>query len=183
MAQSAGDQLAHLFREAATERHRALASGAGLESSPSPPLDAFLIELYVNGIRGLVLGLSADGAVNRFGSGTWSSLGNRHEHAIIDQTDGSFFRQVTEFFQSSWLDQAGVQTLQEQRGVPCVLRLTFICLDRPFSVLELRYGSHSQGPPRDIREFFIRAVEVTQPWYDAQNRRVDRLNKPWWRFW
>src|SRR2546428_345541 len=142
IAQSAGDRLAYIFREAATERHRAVRAAGSVPSASSPRLDAFLIELYVSGARALVLGLSADGAVNRFGSGKWSSLGNKHEHAIIDQTDGSFFRQVTEFFQSSWLDQAGVQTLQEQRGVPCVLRLTFICLDRPFSVLELRYGSH-----------------------------------------
>ena len=183
MAQSAGDRLAYLFREAGAERHRALGSARGVDSASSGRLDALLIELHVSGCPILVLGLSADGAVNRFGTGRWSSIGNGHEHAVIDQTDGRFFRQAEELFQPSWLGRPGVEILPEQRGASCVLRLTFMCWGHPFYVLEWRYGSHSQGPPADIRQFFIRAVEVTQTWYDAQNKRIDRLDKPWWKFW
>ena len=183
MAQSAGDLVAYLFREAGAERHRALGPAREVDSASSGRLDAFLIELHVSGWPILVLGLSADGAVNRFGSGKLSSIGNEHEHAVIAQTDGRFFHHAEELFQPSWLGQPRVQILPEQRGASCVLRLTFMCWGHPFYVLEWHYGSHSEGPPAVIRQFFIRAVEVTQSWYDAQNRGIDRLDKPWWKFW
>jgi hypothetical protein len=188
MAYSAADTLVTLFRKAALAYDRAFAATGSHDPQASPLLYAFLIELHVNGIPALVLGLSSDGAINRLGSGTWSSIGNTIEHAIIAQTDEPFFRRATELFDPSWLNWEGVHTRSQQRGPPCTLRLSFFCRGLAPIVLELHYGAKSLGPPPEIRRFFKGAVELTQSWYDDENRKeaglaVTAVNKPWWRFW
>ena len=186
--QSAADQLAGLFCQAALAHDRAAAAKGGHDSQPAPQLYAFLIELHVNQMPALVLGLSSDGAINRVGNGTWSSIGNRIQHGIIDQTNEPFFQRTTELLDRTWLNWGGVHTRFHQSGPACVLRLSFFCRSLAPIVLEFRYGGLSSGPPPEIRRFFIGAVEITQPWYDEENRKAASLpvragNKPWWKFW
>ena len=139
-------------------------------SAPSQ-LDLFFIELDVDRRPALRLSLSADGAITRYHSGTGSSIGNKDEHCFIAQLPPgcTFFREIAELFDPSWLLRAGVYETPDQLGAACSLRLTLSAGGR-LAVLEYRYGAQSQGPPRDIRQFVIRAIEVTQSWYDEQNR-------------
>src|SRR2546427_1433089 len=61
----------------------------------------------------------------------------------------------------------------------CVLRLSFFCRGLAPIVLEFHYGAQSSGPPPEIRRFFIKAAEITQPWYDEESkkdRKSTRLN-------
>jgi hypothetical protein len=51
-----------------------------------------------------------------------------------------------------------------------------------------QYGSESQGPPPEICNFVIAAVEATTPWYEQQKAMVRRAgqqggDKKWWQFW
>ncbi|SRR6266568_511526 len=191
MAHSAADQLATLFRRAALAHDRAVTATAAREQQASPQLYAFLIELCVNQMPALVLGLSSDGAINRLGSGTWSSIGNKVEHGIIDQTSEPFFQRATELVDPSWLNWAGVHTPFQQRGPSCLLRMTFFCRGLAPIVLEFRFGAHSSGPPPEIKQFVIRTIEITQPWYDEENRKAAGVvganrsasDKPWWKVW
>jgi|SRR5436309_7088263 len=187
MAQSNADQLATLFRKAALAHDRALAPVGARDPHVPVELYAFLIELYVNEMPALVLGLSSDGAINRRGNGTGSSIGNKTQHGIIAQTNEPFFQQTTEFLDRTWLNWAGVHTRFQQRGPACVLRLSFFCRGLAPIVVEFHYGAQSSGPPPEIRRFFIKAVEITQPWYDEQSKKVASLGgearRPWWKLW
>ena len=185
---SAAGQLADLFRQAALAHDRAVPAKGHHDSQTSPQLYAFLIELHVNQMPALVLGLSSDGAINRLGNGTWSSIGNTIQHGIIDQTNEPFFHRATELLDPSCLNWGGVHTRFHQSGPACVLRLSFFCRGLAPVVLEFRYGGLSSGPPPEIRRFLIGAVEITQSWYDEENRKAASLpkqagNRPWWKFW
>jgi hypothetical protein len=69
---------------------------------PAPPeLAAFMIELSIDGAPALVLVLSADGAVNRGGSGKAHPV---EKDVFIQQTDGAFFRELVTLFDPSWLE-------------------------------------------------------------------------------
>ena len=146
---------------------------------PAPPqLDLFFIELDVDRRPALRLSLSADGAITRLHSGKGSSLGNKNEHCFIAQVppECTFFREITELFDPSWLLRSGVYEMRDQLGAPCLLRLTLSSGGR-LAVLEYHYGAQSQGPPSDIRRFVVRAIEVTQSWYDEQNRIENQRNR------
>jgi hypothetical protein len=152
---------------------------------PAPPeLAAFMIEMSIDGAPALVLVLSADGAVNRGGSG---KAGPVEKDVFIEQTDGTFFREVVTAFDPSWLDKAGIYALPGRVGPRHILKLSLLCIGRPPVVLAFDYRLDS-GPPPAIQAFIQRALEVTQPWYDRQRQAVARFDasaqkKPWWKLW
>jgi hypothetical protein len=41
-------------------------------------------------------------------------------------------------------------------------------------ITEWRYGSESQGPPPEVCEFVVAAVEATDPWFEQQKAMVRR---------
>lgn len=125
---------------------------------------AFMVKLYVGAEPALFLALSADGAVNRSGSGRPNTEEN---DVFIGVAPGPFFEQAMEFFDIEWLYRCGTYEIPDQLGERCVLTLTFFLAHQPpdAAVLEFRYGAKSQGPPPGVQEFVRRAVAVTQEWY------------------
>jgi hypothetical protein len=149
-----------------------------------PELLAFMIELSIDERPALVLALSKDGAVNRGGSGKAYPV---EKDVFIQQTDGSFFRDVVTLFDPSWLDRPGVYVLPGRIGPRHLLKLSFACLGRPPIVLAFDYRQDSAPPPA-VQAFVQRALEVTQRWYDQQRGHAARYDastqkKPWWKVW
>lgn len=154
---------------------------------PAPSdLLAFAIELKIDEAPALFLALSADGAVNRGGSG---KVGSDEKDVFMAQTDGTLYREVSGMIDPSWMEKEGLHRWPGKVGPPHVLKLSFFYPDRAPIVLAFEYRSDLL-PPREIYEFVQRAIAVTQPWYDGQREMVARLDaeaapaeKPWWKFW
>ena len=157
---------------------------AAAESAPrksgtgsAPGLEAFMIQMSVDSAPTLYLVLSADGAVNRGGSGNASS---REPDVFIAQTDGAMFREVAPLFNPQWLERPG---MYRRTGPPAprhVLTLTFIRAAEQPVVLGFDYGP-GDGPPPDVHAFVQRALAVTQSWYEDQReivRRWDAAGNP-----
>jgi len=147
-----------------------------------------MVRLDVGGRPALYLVLSADGAVNRAGSGQPDSGA---KDVFMGQAPGPLFGQAMELFDVGWLERSGRYDMPDQIGEQCVLTLTFFLADQPpdsACVLQFRYGAESQGPPVDVQDFVQGAVAVTQDWYTERLAEVgDSANatarKPWWKFW
>ena len=149
-----------------------------------PDLLGVGIELSIDGAPALFLALSADGAVNRGGSGKASPV---EKDVFIEQTDGRFFREVSSLIDPSWVHQERIQRLPGRVGPRHLLKLSLFYASRPPIVLEIDYRTDS-GPPPAVKALVQRAIDVTQPWYDLQRQMVARVDatperKPWWKFW
>ncbi len=136
-------------------------------------IEAFTLDLKVEGQTLLFLLLSADGAVNRFGSGT---LTDSDSALYIAQTDGSMFREVVPCIDETWLDRPGEYVARHREGKECSLTIAFHLKapgEEEGSIeLKLRYlyADQSEGPPEAIREFVLAAIGATLPWYEEQQR-------------
>lgn len=152
-------------------------------SDPLPTVDdlkGILISSQVNEKQDLFILLAADGSINRIGTGEpLSSNGDM----FIGVTSDKAFRALASKVDLEWFNHAGQRfELPDPRGAPGVLRLIFKTdvKEYPFEFL---YGLESGGVPSDIGSFVNAAIEVTEPWYQAQKRMVESAGKPWWKFW
>jgi hypothetical protein len=76
----------------------------------------------------------------------------------------------------------------EKVGKVCELTVGFKKAGGEELMTAWQYGSESQGPPPEICNFVIAAVEATTPWYEQQKAMVRRAgqqggDKKWWQFW
>jgi hypothetical protein len=66
----------------------------------------------------------------------------------------------------------GGYDVPDRRGVECMLRIEFLFADGTTSGFDFRYGSQSDGPPRELTKFVQHAVETTNC------RRAKNFAKP-----
>ena len=121
--------------------------------------------------------LAADGSVNRMGNGR---LSNTDKDLYIGAGQEQLFRDFISRIPDDLLGYAGRYDLPEPRGLPCKLTLLFAGQDESGAGFEFRYGSESQGPPAEIQQLLIAAVEITDGWLQAQQSRTQ---KRWWKPW
>jgi hypothetical protein len=119
--------------------------------------------------------LAADGSINRMGNGRLSDIKTEKE-LHIGAGQEQLFRDFTNRMPDDMLQYAGRYDLPEPRGLPCKLTLLFAGPNESGVGFEFNYGSESQGPPTEIQELLIAAVEITDGWLKAQK-------KPWWKPW
>jgi hypothetical protein len=106
---------------------------------------AYVIDLEVNGDRLLFILLSADGSLNRIGSGT---LKDKNRDMFIGVTDPAIFERVRSHLTEAMLQGLG-HSFQRQniRGAPCKLTLVIQFNDGKSASSEYLYGARSEGPP------------------------------------
>jgi hypothetical protein len=133
---------------------------------------AFLIDLEVNGDRLLFILLSADGSINRIGSGT---LKDKNRDMFIGVTDPAIFERVRSHLTEAMLQGLG-HSFQRQniRGAPCKLTLMFEFNDHTRGRSEYLYGSESEGTPSDVVDSVKAGVHETDGWYQEQLRMAER---------
>ena len=130
------------------------------------------VSLYTNAERSLFLLLSADGSINRQGSGT---LKNKNPDLFIGITNPAIFESVRSHLTEAMLQRLLGHTfqLQNPRGAPCKLEVRFFfkygTSAGSFTFLD---GADSEGPPSDVVELLTAAVRETESWYQAQLRMV-----------
>ena len=150
---------------------------AGQTKIPTPSakvskIQAFTISLEIDKQPSLFLLLSDDGAINRMGSGTADST---ERDLFIGKTDPGIFETACSQLTKEMLQNLGqgYQAL-EPRGASCELTITFKFKDGNSNGMAYRYGSESDGPPKDVADFVIAAVRQTDPWYEEFRRNALR---------
>ena len=131
-----------------------------------------LIDLEVNADRLLFILLSADGSINRIGSGNFK---DKNRDMFIGVTDPAIFERMRSHLTEAMLQSLG-HSFQRQnlRGAPCKLTLMFQFNDGTSGRSEYLYGSESEGPPSDVVDFVKAAVRETEGWYQEQLERVEK---------
>ena len=130
------------------------------------------VSLDINAEPSLFLLLSADGSINRQGSGT---LKNKNRDLFIGKTDPAIFESVRSHLTEAMLQRLLGHTFQSQnpRGAPCKLDVRFFFKDGTSAgAFTFLYGSESEGPPSDVTDFVRAAVSETESWYQQQLRMV-----------
>lgn len=130
-----------------------------------------LITLYVETEQVLFILLTADGAVNRMGTG---AVDNQEKRLFIAQSSGEMFEDLKSRIQRDSMQWEGGYRAPEQTGKTCCLTVGFMNDQGEQSVCKFQYGSESQGPPNDLCDLVMAAIEITDPWYQEQNRVVTK---------
>ena len=128
---------------------------------------ACAITLEVNGARNLFVLLSADGTVNRQGNGRSDSDTGA---LYLGATDKPLFKSLMMNVPNDLFQRAGSYGDPAPRGLPCKLTIIFEGGGES-AVFEYEYGSESSGPPAEIRELVVNAIELTDPYYIRQGRK------------
>lgn len=139
-------------------------------------ITALSITLDINEKPSLFILLSADGSINRLGTGT---LENTERELFIGRTDPAIFEAVRSHVTEAMLQSRG-QAFQHQnpRGAPCKLTLNFQFKDGTSGGFAFLYGSESEGMPEDVVDFVTAAARETDPWYENFKRTEAGRHKP-----
>jgi len=147
-------------------------------------INAVNITFEKGGKQALFILLAADGTINRMGTG---SVSNKDNALFIGVTQERLFDQLMTKLNDDMLDHMGGYDVPEQRGVSCKLAIGLSFANAGDNGFGFRYGSESEGPPRDIIEFVNAAVQLTDAWFHQQKKMVGKADsadrKPWWKFW
>lgn len=141
---------------------------------PAPrPLDRFdkmLVGLTIDGAQVLFVMLAADGTVNRLGDG---SIGCTDRDMFIGRTQDPLFAEFMASVDTAIFAHQGSYDVPEKTGKLCQLRVLFGLKDsEACEGFEFRYGSDSQGAPREIANLVIKAVQMTNAWHAAQKKNT-----------
>ena len=135
--------------------------------SPTPTIDdisLIWVRIGVEEHAALFILLDSDGTVNRLGTG---AVDNSENEFYIGKTTEALFQKLHSQIDPDWLSHVGSSyAIPEQKGKACELIVGFVLRDGREGTLEFKYGSESQGPPDDIMQFVIKAVKLTDPWYE-----------------
>lgn len=133
------------------------------------------ITLHTAGEQRLFIQITADGPdrsaanVKRMGNGT---VDDQDRELYIGRTDEPMLTDVLVFLDDEMLKYCGGYDVPNRRGVECVLRIEFLFADGTTNGFGVRYGSQSDGPPRELTKFVQHAVETTNRW------RAENFAKP-----
>jgi hypothetical protein len=135
-------------------------------------LVGIMIRLLIGGDQALFILLGADGSINRMGTG---EANIRERDLFIGKTDPALFNAVQRQITPKLLAWLGDRRSDPQpRGASCELTVGFQQADGTESAMIWCYGAESLGPPPEVREFVIAAVEATNPWFQEQKAMVAR---------
>lgn len=120
-----------------------------------------LLTMKVSGILDTFILLAKDGAVNRSDAGIMK----------IAQVDGTMFEKLRQEIGPEVVQLFGkTHAAEEIEGEPCEINFTFQNSDGSEMYTLVKCGSISPAPPLPIRQFGMKAQEITEEWY--QNFKV-----------
>jgi len=131
----------------------------------TPAVDALMVTLGHDGHLALVLLLARDGEVRRMGS---IPMQPDESGLYVGTTDRPLLDEALEALPVAFFDTLGHFSQPHQAGVPMTLTVALRTDDGEEHPFILEYGSDSPGPPQDLVAFVLKALEVTQDWYDGQ---------------
>jgi hypothetical protein len=135
-------------------------------------LEVILIELKMAEKPALVVFLTADGTVNRMGTGHDTS----DPALFVGRTKDPLFNRLREKVQPYWFERPGAYDSPVKKGVPCELTIMMGSPRKPEFGLKFLYGSESEKPSADVLQFVQEAVSLTTPWHLEQKRLAAQSN-------
>jgi hypothetical protein len=127
-----------------------------------------LVTFFVDDQQALFIMLSSDGAINRMGTG---SLVNAENDLFIGKTSLPIFESLKKLIDPNLLQWFNRQNADRApKGKICKLTLGVKQRDGKELMSSWQYGSESLSPPSDITAFALRAIELTNPWYEEQKK-------------
>jgi hypothetical protein len=143
---------------------------------------SIMVALEVADQPALFVLLADDGLVNRLGTG---AVNNTEIDLYIGRTNDPLFAQLREKVRPEWMNHFGSYDIPSKVGSTCSLSVLFKAAEGEEGGVRFRYGSQSDGPPEDIRQFVLEAICLTDPWYEKQKQMAaaSKKKKPWWRLW
>ena len=89
---------------------------------------------------------------------------------FIGRTDSAIFQQLRQQIGPELLGWFGQRREDPQpRGKICELTVMLKYANGEESATAWRYGAESQGPPPEVVQFVIAAVNATNPWFEQSN--------------
>jgi hypothetical protein len=143
-------------------------------------LNYVTVEMKINNDSALVILLHKDGTINRSGNGSAAVVKN----FFIGITDtAKIMEELSKLVDADFEQHLNmVYDDPAKTGKTCSVE---IVLDDEKGVKGTRfsYGSESMGPPREIANFVLKAIDLTDPWYLPQLKKITRSQKKWWQVW
>lgn len=146
-------------------------------TTPEPTaFDAVAITLMVDEQQVLFVLLAVDGSINRAGSGT---VDDDERDLFIGVTEDPLFETFISRIPEEIFEHAGRYEHPSPEGAPCQLTIIFRLKEQEDQAtgFEFIYGAESEGPPQEIREMVVSALEITQPWYEQQKQMVGQSDQ------
>ncbi len=124
-----------------------------------------VISLKISGKPSFDLMLSRAGNVSRMGTGATGV----DENVYVGVVAPTMFENVLQGIPVTWPLAFGQYETAQKKGNLCELAVIFLNADHSCKEgFYFRYGSESQGPPREIMRFILAAKTLTEPWYQEQ---------------
>ena len=136
-------------------------------------IQAIHITLEIDGDKALFVLLANDGTVNRLGTG---AIDNSENSLFIGITNPPLIHKVKNSLTDEMLEHMGGYKIPDQKGASCRLSIGFQFSNGEENGFGFHYGAESQGPPGQIIELVIAAVEATEPWYNEQKELANQRN-------
>lgn len=131
-----------------------------------------IVELHVGEELSLFILLGKDGTINRMGNG---SVDDIERQLFIGKISPDLFLRVRARVTAGVIHFLGQQLAAPRpKGKLCELAVVFTYADGRDATTAWRYGSESQGPHPEVREFVMAAMEATEPWFEQQKEMVRR---------
>jgi hypothetical protein len=135
---------------------------------------AIMVRLLVDGEKSLFIMLGDEGSITRGGTG---AVDNRDRELFIGRTDPAIFQQLRQQIGPELLGWFGQRREDPQpRGKICELTVMLKYANGEESATAWRYGAESQGPPPEVGQFVIAAVNATNPWFE-QAKAMSRAGR------
>ena len=135
---------------------------------------AIMVRLLVDGEKSLFIMLGDEGSITRGGTGT---VDNRDRELFIGRTDPAIFQQLRQQIGPELLGWFGKRLADPQpHGKMCELTVVLKYAKGEESATAWRYGAESQGPPPEVGQFVIAAVNATNPWFE-QAKAMSRAGR------
>jgi hypothetical protein len=135
-------------------------------------IHGILVTLFIAGEQSLFIMLGSDGAINRMGNG---SVDNIERDMFIGKIGPELFQQLRDIVSAELLAWCGRQLADPSpQGKTCELTVGFRRANGEELMTKWRYGSESQGPPPEVCQFVVAAVEATSSWFEHQKAMARR---------
>jgi hypothetical protein len=147
-------------------------------------ITSILITMLLEERQILFIAVSKDGSTNRMGDGSANCTDN---DMFIGHSDNNGFDELVKDIDDEFIAFSGaVYDIPNKVGREAKLRVAYMGegIDNGFEII---YGEKSQGPPKQIVDFVLKAIKFTDPWHKEQKRMTQQANsnkdKKWWQFW
>ena len=134
-------------------------------------VSGIFITIHIDDEQVLFILLDASGTVNRLGTGAEDNV---EKQLFIEQSSSEMFEALKSGILPETAQWDGGYSASEPKGKPCRLTVGFMNGDGRESACMFEYGSESQGPPPELCDLVMAAVEITNPWYEEQKQNASK---------